>query len=210
MKKRIIWDWNGTLLDDLTQCVVIMNQMLAKRRLKPITVEEYKDVFTFPVKLYYEQLGFDFTKEDFQDVSVEFIDLYNKISLSCPLHRDAQETIALLSQKGVEQTVLSVMEDSLLKQMIGHHGLTRYFSHIMGATNIQAHGKIAHAELLIQKLGQNPKAVYLIGDSLHDAQVASHIGVNCILVSHGHYALDRLQQTGLPIIHHVKELIKLL
>ena len=59
--KHIIWDWNGTLLDDTWLCVEGINQALIKRNLTPISEDRYREVFTFPVRDYYKKLGFDLT-----------------------------------------------------------------------------------------------------------------------------------------------------
>ena len=44
--ESIIWDWNGTLLDDVDIAVAIINQLLCQRGLKPIAYEHYLEVFT--------------------------------------------------------------------------------------------------------------------------------------------------------------------
>ena len=63
--KHIIWDWNGTLLNDLTLCVDLLNVSLEKRKLPEMTEEKYRKKFLFPIKTFYESIGFDFSKEDF-------------------------------------------------------------------------------------------------------------------------------------------------
>ena len=65
--ETIIWDWNGTLLNDLRLCVKTINSLLEKRSLPVLTTSSYKEVFSFPVKDYYEKVGFDFSKEDFRN-----------------------------------------------------------------------------------------------------------------------------------------------
>ena len=78
--KHIIWDWNGTLLNDTWLCVEGINNSLEKRSIDTITKEVYRRVFSFPVKDYYERLGFDFKKEPFEVAGDEFVDIekYNQ------------------------------------------------------------------------------------------------------------------------------------
>ena len=76
--KHIIWDWNGTLLDDTWLCVEGINQALIKRKLAPISEAKYREVFTFPVKDYYMKLGFDFDKEPFEIAGDEFVSYYGE------------------------------------------------------------------------------------------------------------------------------------
>ena len=61
--KHIIWDWNGTLIDDRRFCIDIMNEVLKKRQMETMTEEWFLDNFCFPVKDYYLKLGFNFEKE---------------------------------------------------------------------------------------------------------------------------------------------------
>ena len=70
--KHIIWDWNGTLLNDSYLCVQILNESLRKRNIPEITVEKYREKFLFPIKTFYESIGFDFDKEPFENSNTEF------------------------------------------------------------------------------------------------------------------------------------------
>ena len=63
MFTHVIWDWNGTLLDDATACVAAINALLERRLLPQVTHQQYLDIFDFPVRNYYLQLGFDFSKD---------------------------------------------------------------------------------------------------------------------------------------------------
>ena len=87
--RGIIWDWNGTLLNDTGLAVQTMNEMLEKRGLPTLSMEHYKSVFTFPVSNYYQKIGFDFQVEPFEIPANEFIVGYNDRLRSCSLHQDA-------------------------------------------------------------------------------------------------------------------------
>ena len=74
--KHIIWDWNGTLLNDGWLFVDIMNSILRQRKMDTITLEKYRNIFGFPIKDYYIKLGFDLEKESFEESGMEFIKEY--------------------------------------------------------------------------------------------------------------------------------------
>ena len=76
--KHIIWDWNGTLLDDAWLCREIMNEQLDEQNLPQISMQHYADIFRFPVKDYYKAVGFDFEKTSFETLSDAFIEQYEK------------------------------------------------------------------------------------------------------------------------------------
>ena len=52
----IIWDWNGTLLNDVDMCINCMNQLLQPRNIALLDHKKYQEVFTFPVQDYYEKM----------------------------------------------------------------------------------------------------------------------------------------------------------
>ena len=66
----VIWDWNGTLLDDAPVCVAAINDMLRERSLPQLSAERYQEIFCFPVSEYYRKAGFDFSKEPFERLAV--------------------------------------------------------------------------------------------------------------------------------------------
>ncbi len=74
--KTIIWDFNGTLLDDVDICVQCMNVLLAERGLQKLDFQRYREIFTFPVRDYYREAGFDFSEEEFEIPAHQFIELY--------------------------------------------------------------------------------------------------------------------------------------
>ena len=104
---HVIWDWNGTLLDDVDLVVDIMNGLLAPRGLRPLDVPRYHEVFTFPVRDYYERLGFDFAREPFEELAIEFITGYSARWPEADLRSGARRGIDELARRGLGQSVLS-------------------------------------------------------------------------------------------------------
>ena len=84
-KNTIIWDWNGTLLDDVGICLQSINSMLKERKIDELSRHKYKRVFTFPVIDYYRKVGFDFNQENWEKVAMEFMDRYFAKLPCCPL-----------------------------------------------------------------------------------------------------------------------------
>ena len=89
--KHIVWDWNGTLVNDAWLFVELMNEELKQRNLSLIDIAKYKEHFTFPVKQYYKNLGFDFKKENFKEVGYNFIQKYKKRKHEPLLFEQAKE-----------------------------------------------------------------------------------------------------------------------
>lgn len=208
--KAIVWDWNGTLLNDVDHSIHSMNELLAERNLSLINKEYYKRIFRFPVKDYYSDIGFNFDVEPFESVGIAFMDAYKTHISNMNLFDDSLETVQKLHQKGYVQHILSAMEQNLLFEMTEKAALHPYMSSINGINNHLGGGKIGLGKLFTQKLNHAPEECLLIGDTTHDAEVAIACGFQCVLYSGGHYSHERLQKTGFPIIEKLSELMTVL
>lgn len=205
-RKTIIWDWNGTLLDDARICLDSINLMLQTRNLPQLSMERYRGVFTFPVIDYYKEIGFDFTKEQWEPVAMEFIALYLNALPGCGLTPFAAETLEAFKQKGYRQAIISAMQHESLLKSVSDLGINDYFDYIGGIGDHYGGGKIENALNYFSLSGINPALATLIGDTLHDAEVAAGLNCKCILVTTGHQSFSRLHETGLPVIHNLLEI----
>ena len=198
--RHIIWDWNGTLLDDCDLNIEVMNGLLDRRGLPRVDRARYHALFDFPVRHYYERLGFDFTVDSFERLSVEFISAYDARRLECQLHPGTAAVLAAVTQSGLEQSILSAYRGETLREIVAHFGLTAHFAHIDGLDNIHAQGKAALGRALVERLGLPPHEILLVGDTLHDFDVARELEVDCALVAAGHHPAERLRRVT-PHVH---------
>lgn len=204
--KGIIWDWNGTLLNDTQLAVESMNRILLKRGLPVLSISRYKNVFTFPVKDYYQEIGFDFEKEPFEIPAVEFIDYYNLMVRECSLHGNAIEILNYFKDCGIRQFILSAMKQETLDECLGFFKITHFFEQVLGLDDHYANSKLETGKLLIGKINLESPDLLLIGDTIHDFEVASELGCSCIMVSNGHQSHQRLMTCGVRIIDDLSEL----
>ena len=193
---HVVWDWNGTLLDDTGLSTDITNGMLGRRGLPSLSVEGYRRRFGFPLDAYCRDLGFDLEQESFDAVSEEFIEEYERRRLDCQLHRSARALIAAFERAGLEQLVLSAYRQETLDELINHFALRQTLRRTIGVDNDRGEGKVACAQEWIAGAAADPGRVLLIGDTLHDYEVAEAVGATCVLVAHGHQAHGRLRTTG--------------
>lgn len=206
----IIWDWNGTLLNDIDLCIEIINRLLQKRNLPFLNSEKYRDIFSFPVKDYYEKIGFDFQQEPFEIPAKEFIDQYNSKVDQCDLHQGAHDVLCHFQKIGKKQIILSAMEQNILESTLNHHQIIKYFDEVSGLDNHYAASKLDNGKNLIKKLQLNPAEICLIGDTEHDFEVAQTIGCTCILMADGHQSRKRLQATGSLTLNKLQELVEVI
>ena len=194
--RHLIWDWNGTLLDDLDLSVEVMNALLARRRLPRLDRARYHTLFDFPVRTYYGRLGFDPQVDSFERLSVEFISGYDARRLESTLHAGARAVLAAVAAAGLRQSILSAYRHETLHEIVRHFGIAAHFDHIAGLDNIHAHSKVALGQALVRRLDVPPAEILLIGDTLHDLEVARELGVDCALIAGGHHPADRLRASG--------------
>jgi len=207
--KHVIWDWNGTILDDVELCVEVVNRLKAERGQPPISVERYRTIFGFPVERYYLDAGFDFSKEPFEKVGKEWMDGYEKEKYACGLRAGVTEVLGEIFSSGTGQSVLSAYSQRPLEEAVEHYGLSRYFTSLCGLDTIYAPGKVALGKKLIKELGCGKGETLLIGDTEHDLETAEAIGADCVLLAGGHQSRERLVRTGAVVLGGIRELLAL-
>ena len=208
--KAIIWDWNGTLLDDVHICIDGINSLLKERQLPVLHTERYKDIFTFPVKDYYEKAGFDFNAEPFDIPAMQFIDYYRRHIINAQLFPEVLEVLDHFKKDGYQQSILSAMEHDFLHQSIKDKEIYSYFDHITGINNHFAESKTIKARKLLELMKSELEQTTIVGDTIHDFEVAKEIGCRVILVTQGHQSESRLNKLNCEKVNNLKELTSLL
>lgn len=197
--KNVVWDWNGTLLDDVKISVDTINVMLERKHLGKLTVEEYRSIFGFPVKPYYESIGFDFTRDDWEAVSRDFVNIYNDLAKDVELTPGIVPVLEGIKKKGIRQYILSALKEDLLTGMLERFGIREYFGGVCGSNNIYADGKVARGEEMLRMFPIVPGETVMVGDTLHDAEVAEALGFDCRLYAGGHNSAERLAEKGIVL-----------
>lgn len=209
MKNRIkylIWDWNGTLFNDVDLGVSIINNLLKNNNLPLITYKEYRDIFTFPVYEYYQKVGFDFNKTSFEILGRMFMEQYEKRKFEMNLFEGAREILQLAQNKGIKQSVLSAYKHDTLIEVLQHYNILQFFENVSGLDNIYAGSKEKLGLELRKKINLNKEEILFVGDTLHDADVAKAMNVECILISNGHQSPEKLKANGNVVISDISEL----
>jgi phosphoglycolate phosphatase len=205
--RHVVWDWNGTLLDDLEIVVDVMNGMLVKRDRVPLTHERYREIFDFPVRHYYEAAGLNLTAEPFADLAEEWIALFQERWRSARLHTEARAVIDEVRRLGVSQSVLSAAEERLLAEQADHFGIAGRFDRLVGIDNHHAESKLERGAQWLGELDLPLKHVLMVGDTTHDYEVGVALGIDVVLVDDGHQSRDRLEACGVPVFESLAGLV---
>ena len=204
--KHIIWDWNGTLLNDAWLCVEVLNRILTARGMKTTTLSEYQEHFDFPVINYYMKIGFDFSVEPFDNIAQEYIADYESQLGRCRLQEGVDKIIEKFKDKGLSQSVLSACQLNSLNSVLEMFGLKGFFENIAGLDDYYAHGKVDIGKKLLKNIGTSAEKILLIGDTTHDYEVACQLGADCVLLPAGHQSKQRLVSCGAKVRDSFKDL----
>ncbi len=205
--KYIIWDWNGTILDDLQINFEVENTLLSRRgRILIKDLEEYQEKFQFPIIKFYESLDFDLENEKFEDIAREYVLEFDERFYELEIFPDAESVIREFKYKGIEQIILSQTEQRWLEKQVRVHDIDYLFTELLGARDIYVKGKVGIALAWLTQNDIDPAQVLMVGDTLHDFEVAENIGCDCVLIARGHQSKERLLETGAPVLDSIEEL----
>lgn len=202
-KTFVIWDWNGTIVDDVDAAVNALNRMLALRGIPPTTRSFYRQNFRFPVRPFYADVGINLDREDWDRICIDF----HRFIAEEPqrLRPDATAALAHLQSRGVRQSILSALRQDILLADSSRLGVAPFFTSIFGVDNLDGATKLSRGRELFAALAEShpdfsPANAVFIGDTLHDAEVARSLGARAILVDGGHQTPERLQSSGFPVL----------
>ena len=204
--KNIIWDWNGTIVDDAYLFVDIMNKTLEKHNLPIINLKKYRSSFCFPIQKYWKKLGFVFDKNSFNALNEQFIFDYSQKMFEPNLQKHIVDLLKIIKKNRLKQFVLSASEQNLLNKSIEYYSLSEYFDSVVGVNNLNALGKEKMGLELILKNNLVKKETLIIGDTEYDLNVSKAIGSDCLLLSAGHFSKDRLKKLNAPVVDCVDEI----
>ena len=200
---HIIWDWNGTLFDDLAVVVQSVNAALDRFGMGPIDADEYRDHYTRPVHLFYEELlGRETSRQEWEMIDETFHQAYRSRLDQGALAPDALVALRAVAKAGETQSLLSMWWHDQLVPMAKQLGVDRYMARIDGLRG-EGSGdtKTAHLQQHLQALtdaGLHSDPV-VVGDSLDDATAAAALNVAAVLYDGGSHHREKLEATGFPV-----------
>jgi phosphoglycolate phosphatase len=205
----ILWDFNGTLLNDVQAAIASENVLLARRNMPLIqSVDGYRETFCFPVIEYYKKLGHDFEKESYDALAHEWVEQYLAFAKDAPLNEGVLEALVFFRAGGKKQLIVSATERTMLIGQLSMLGILGYFDDVLGLGDIYGGSK---AEIALEwAKSARPERALLIGDTQHDFEVAQTIGADCVLIACGHQDRKRLELCGVPVVDGIEEVLSVL
>ncbi|MFF4878284.1 HAD family hydrolase [Micromonospora sp. NPDC000668] len=205
---HLVWDWNGTLLNDLSLVVAATNAVFASVGGPAVTSEEHRVRFRRPIAEYYaEVLGQAVDDDEFGRLDRIFHDAYRSGLTTCELAADARTAMA--SWTG-SQSLLSMWFHEELVPTVHTYGLTSHFARVDGLRATVGGGRKAESlQQHLAELGVDGTSVVLIGDSIDDADAALAVGGRAVLYTGGFTDRARLQASGHPVADTLTDAVTL-
>jgi phosphoglycolate phosphatase len=186
--KSIIWDWNGTILNDVDNNINAVNTILQKGNLSVISKEEYRKKIKIPIKQFYNDIGLNTNDpETYSLITNDYWEYYNMGYKNNTKINDGIENILnKLKENNINNYLLSATQhDELIKQ-VKDKGMEIYFKDIIGNNNYEVKSKLEKAQELIKNENMKITNTILVGDMINDYELAEELGIKCILYSNGH------------------------
>ncbi len=191
--RHVSWDWNGTLLDDTWLCLECLNEVAAGNGRPAIDLARYREIYDFPVSKVYEALGMPVDPATFKTNSIAYMAAYERRRRECKLHAGVETILESVKTAGIAQSIFSAYPQEFLEHVVADYGAKEFFEKLSGNDNIFSNDKAHRAEAHFSGLDAPFDEILYFGDTLHDAEIARELGIDCVLVAGGHQSRRRLE-----------------
>jgi len=207
MIESIIWDWNGTILDDVDNNVNAVNMILQKRNLTIITKEEYRKKIKIPIKNFYNEIGLETNDPEIYNlITIDYWKYYNiAYKNNTKVNNGLVNILNKLKENNIKNYLLSATQHDELKKQVESKGMETFFNMIIGNNNSEVKNKLEKAKELIKNKNIKINSTILVGDMISDYELAEKLGVKCILYSNGHQEIK--MEKGIDVINDFEEIL---
>ncbi len=199
--RHIVWDWNGTLFDDVDAVLFATNESVAALGAGPFTLAAYRSMFRMPLPAFYERiLGYQPDERVWTLINEAYHDAYHRRRDACQLAAGALALLRSWRLGGGTQSLLSMYPHAHLTPLIERLGLTGHFVRVDGRDGPATDSKRRYLVRHLEVLGVDAATVTLIGDSVDDAEAALSVGASAVLYTGGFHDRATLVATGAPVV----------
>lgn len=204
--RHIIWDWNGTLFNDIDAVVDATNVIFAPYRLPALDADTFRAVYTRPIWVAYERLlDRPLTDDEWHQLDDGFHEHYHELMLGCGLAADARDALDDWQHGGGTQSLLSMWMHERLVPTVHRFGIDTYFTRVDGLRGVGGGPKAEWMAAHIDSLSVQPGQVLVIGDSVDDIHAAQRLGARAVGFTGGVSTRAALEATGVPVVDTLRE-----
>lgn len=198
-KKFVIWDWNGTLLDDVRIGYEVFAEVCVAYGIDAPSLEDYQRYYQHPIELLYKAAGFDLEKISMESIAKIWHSEYSGRLDRAQMFTDARTVLEQFHRRGVTQSVLSALPHEMLLHSIERNGIAHYLHRVQGLADNLGRSKVENGIAMLRELRARPDEVILFGDSSHDFETAQALGIDCMLFTRGYEDRLRLTRHRVPV-----------
>lgn len=208
--KNLIWDFNGTIIDDVQLCCDSYNFVLAAYGQPKISLQRLSEIWCLPIRNFFEHFEINNLDQVIEPICAQFHKYYSARWSACKLQPGVESLITWAKSRNMEQAVLSGHPHDYLVEMLKHFQLLSQFLKVRGVDTIVAVDKIQVGKDLLRDLGWKPEETLMLGDSNFDFETAQALGADCCLVARGIQNENRLAACGVPVYKNLNEVVSVL
>lgn len=212
--RHLVWDWNGTLLDDHQLVVDALNGVLVAAGIAPVDLATYQSAYTRPLDVFYARLfGRPIAAEEWPEIDARYHATYRAGLADAGLHPEALPALRTAAAQGMSQSLLSMYPHDDLLPLVDRFDLTPHFLRVDGLRGggggRKAPHLTAHLDVLVASGQVQRGEVVVIGDALDDAHAAAELAVDCVLYDGGSHPRAALESLGVPVVDGLEAAVAL-
>jgi phosphoglycolate phosphatase len=113
----------------------------------------------------------------------------------CTPFKEMEDILISVKKENKLQSILSATDQENLDKMMIHFNCSSHFDYVYGIADKLAASKVERGRELIEVSKMNKADTVLIGDTLHDLEVGVDLGIDVILITHGHQSVNVLSKS---------------
>ncbi len=203
----VIWDWNGTLINDAHIACAAVNDILCDLGRKNIDMDDYYHLMRDGMDHYYDYLFYP-EKAPFDRLVVWFSKYYDERIKNASLHEGTVNVLKTLRDMGIVQAVVSSSHKEKVRRDTCAFGIDSYFDEVLGADDLMIGSKTERARLYLERKGISPERTLFVGDMTHDRDTAAGVGAEYVVIPKGHQNRALLESKGVKLITDITDVIE--
>ncbi len=207
MIRNVIFDWSGTLVDDLPAVWQAVNHLFAKAGVAPMTLDRFRDDFELPARAFFARHLSGVPAVPERQLQQWFAEKFLELESTVVALPHAREFLEFARREGLRTFVLSAVPAPWFARQAAATGLGEFLQHhCLGADDKR--------DLILGLLAEHrldPAETVFVGDMRHDLETARHGGIAGIAVLTGYNRLEQLRAAEPDlVVEHLGELRGLL
>jgi len=200
MIRNIIFDWSGTLVDDLPAVWKATNFVLAQAQREQMSLEKFRAEFCLPFKKFYDR---HLPDVPMPQLEIWFHGSFRESQDSVLPLPHAREFLEFCRARGLRAFLLSTVHENHFKVQAAATGFGEFLERCY--LGVMDKSKMIHS--ILEENNLQPGETIFIGDMQHDIDTARHGGIGSCAVLTGYNNLAQLRESEPDlIVEHLGEL----